>query len=161
MKTSEFLNLLKEHQEKSLVFEYSPQNLVGANYHITEIKNVTYDTVDCGARTDFWKETIVQLWESPKEIEKRDYLTIGKAFSIFEKVNKIKPMDLDSEIKFEYGNEKFHTAQLFVNDFEISNSNLIVKLATQKTACKANEICGVQAEMNVQENACAPGSGCC
>lgn len=161
MKTSEFLNLLKEHQEKALIFEYFPQNLVGANYHITEIKNAVFDTVDCGGQIDFWKETIVQLWESPSEIEKRDYLTAEKALSIFEKVHKIKPMSLNSEIKFEYGNDKFHTAQLFVNDFEIHNQNLIIKLAVQKAECKASELCGVTPEKNVQENACAPGTGCC
>ena len=41
MKTNEFLNLLKEHTDKSLLFEYKQGHFVGANYHITEIKNIT------------------------------------------------------------------------------------------------------------------------
>jgi len=57
MKTKEFLFLLNEHQNKSLLFEYKEGQFVGANYHITEIKNITVDAVDCGAGTDFWKET--------------------------------------------------------------------------------------------------------
>lgn len=63
MKTEEFLQILKQHQDKSLLFEYAPNLLVGANYHITEIKHITVDSVDCGAGVDAWKETIVQLWE--------------------------------------------------------------------------------------------------
>ena len=75
MKTQEFLDLLRDHQGKSLLFQYSVNNLVGANYHITEVKNITVESVDCGAGVDFWKETIIQLWESPSEIGKTEYMS--------------------------------------------------------------------------------------
>ena len=52
MKTQEFLELLKENQNKSLLFDYKNGALVGANYHITEVKNISIDAVDCGARRD-------------------------------------------------------------------------------------------------------------
>ena len=98
MKTNEFLTLLKENTDKSLVFEYAPGQLVGANYHITEVKNITVDSVDCGAGTDFWKETIIQLWESPQELGKRDYMTAYKAMGILNKVDKIKPMEIFKDV---------------------------------------------------------------
>ncbi len=161
MKTSEFLNVLKNNQGKALIFEYLPGKYVGSNYHITEVKNTIFDTVDCGANTDFWKETIVQLWESPSEIEKKEYLSVYKALTILKKVDKIKPMSLDAEIKFEYGNKKFHTTQLFINDFEILNSNLIIKLAVQKATCKAEETCGIVINKNTEVGTCTEGSGCC
>jgi hypothetical protein len=162
MKTSEFLNLLKENQGKALIFEYAPDKFVGANYHITEVKNTTYDTVDCGSGTNFWKETIVQLWESPSEVDKKNYLSADKTLAILEKVDQIKPMVLDAEIKFEFGNEKFHAAQLFVNDYEILNTNLIIKLANIKVDCKAKETCGVPVENKLEASvSCCEGSGCC
>ena len=68
MKTHEFLTILNEHQDKRLYFEYQPNQLVAPNYHITEIKHVHIDSVDCGAQTDNWTETVVQLWESPMEL---------------------------------------------------------------------------------------------
>ena len=37
----------------------------------------------------------------------------------------------------------FHTAQLFVNDYEIRGNNLLLKLAVEQTDCKAKELCGV------------------
>ena len=70
MKTKELFNILNSNQDKALLFEYAPNLLVGANYHITEVKHIKVDSVDCGARVDNWNETIVQLWESPDELEK-------------------------------------------------------------------------------------------
>lgn len=162
MKTKEFLSLLKENTDKSLVFEYAPGQSVGANYHITEVKNITIDSVDCGASTDFWKETIIQLWESPKEIGKRDYMTSQKALDILNKVDKIKPMEKGVEVKFEYSNSVFHTAQLYVLSHQINEHQLILHLGVEKTDCKAKETCGVPEKAEtVIEAACTPGGGCC
>lgn len=162
MKTNEFLSLLQENPNKSLLFEYKEGQFVGANYHITEIKNITVDSVDCGAGVDFWKETIIQLWESPDEHEKEEYMSAYKALGILNKVDSIKPMEKEVEVKFEYSNPKFHTAQLFVNDFTIDQNNLIMKLSIEKTDCKARETCGVSVETESKEEACCtPGGGCC
>lgn len=54
-------------KSKSLLFEYNPNALLGVNYHITEVKHVVIDSVDYGANTNSWNETIIQLWESPYE----------------------------------------------------------------------------------------------
>ena len=163
MNTQQLFDLLKDHTDKSLLFEYTSGQLVGANYHITEVKHLKIDSVDCGARTDAWNETIIQLWESPSEIGKTEYMSVYKALSILNKVGRMKPYDFNSEVKFEYSNSLFHTAQLFVNDYEIHGNNLLLKLAVEKTDCKAKEACGVPETVGAEtnENACAPGSGCC
>ncbi|MFD0861126.1 DUF6428 family protein [Sungkyunkwania multivorans] len=163
MKTSEFLQTLQANQEKSLLFQYMPNQLVGANYHITEVKNIMVESVDCGARSDSWNETVIQLWESPSEIGKTEYMTAYKALAILKKVDRMRAMDQEAEVKFEYGNALFHTAQLFVNDFEIKGSNLIVNLAVTKTDCKAKEDCGIPETVSSESAsaACLPGSGCC
>ena len=72
------------------MFEYAPNLLVGANYHITEVKHITVDSVDCGAQTDSWKETIIQLWESPNELGKTEFMSAYKALAILKKVGKMK-----------------------------------------------------------------------
>jgi hypothetical protein len=162
MKTNEFLSLLNENTNKSLVFEYAPGQLIGANYHITEVKNISIDSVDCGTGTDFWKETIIQLWESPKEIGKRDYMTSQKALDILNKVDQIKPMEKKVEVKFEYSNSVFHTAQLYVLSHKTTDQQLLIRLGVEKTDCKAKETCGVpEMAETVSQAACAPGSGCC
>ena len=162
MKTLELLQLLEKHNDSALLFEYSTGQLVGANYHITEVKHIKIDSVDCGSQTDAWNETVIQLWESPSEIGKTEYMDAGKALSILKKVGTMKPYDLDSEVKFEYSNSLFHTAQLFVNDYTLSDNQLLFKLAIEKTDCKAKETCGVpDKEELVEEECCSPGGGCC
>lgn len=164
MKTQELFSILKEYQYKALLFEYAPNLFVGANYHITEVKHISIDSVDCGGMTDNWNETVIQLWESPSKLGKRDFMKVDKAIEIFDRVASMKPYDLEAEVKFEYSNAKFHTAQLFVNDFEIQDDNLIIKLAIEKTDCKAKSTCGVQdAETTIaeEEPCCSPAGNCC
>ncbi|MGM5468992.1 DUF6428 family protein [Flavobacteriaceae bacterium LMO-SS05] len=165
MKTQDFFTLLEQHQDKALMFEYAPNQLVAANYHITEVKHLTIDSVDCGSQTDDWKETIIQLWESPSEIGKKDYMSIYKALAILKKVGKMKAYTLDAEVKFEYSNATFHTAQLFVNDYDIDGQSLVIKLGVEKTDCKAKAACGVSEVLepvgsNV-EPCCSPDGNCC
>lgn len=161
MKTQEFLTLLTEHSGKALLFEYTPGKFVNANYHITEIKNIMVDSVDCGAGTDSWKETIIQLWESPEEVGKTEFMKAFKALGILKKVDGIRAMDREAEVRFEYSNPTFHTAQLFVSDVLWDASKLVVKLAVKKTDCKAKDTCGIPTETIETSASCAPGSGCC
>lgn len=160
MKTSEFFNLLETHKDKALLFSYTPGKWVGANYHITEVKHLKIDSVDCGIGTDAWNETIIQVWESPSEIDKKEFMSVYKALGILKKVGKMKAYDLDAEVKIEYGNDRFHTAQLFISDYGIVQGQLQLHLAVEKTDCKAKDACGIP-EVAVEESSCTPGGGCC
>ncbi|WP_196896119.1 DUF6428 family protein [Aureivirga marina] len=157
MKTREFYEIIKRSGEKPLLFEYATNVLVGANYHLTEVKNILVESVDCGAVPHNWKETVLQLWENPLELGKTSYMTCAKAASIMDKVDKIRPIDFATEVKVEYGNKVFHTTQLNVRRILETDRYVLIKLATEKTQCKAPELCGAPEE----ENSCAPGSGCC
>jgi len=161
MKTQDFLNALQNNPNKSLLFEFAPNQLVGANYHITEVKHITVDSIDCGAQTDSWKETIIQLWESPYELGKTEFMSVYKALGILNKVGKMKTYVSDAEVKIEYGNATFHATQLFVDRLEARGTNLIVKLSVQKTDCKAKELCGLPEEPTTAQSSCSPNSGCC
>jgi hypothetical protein len=119
MNTQTFLNILKNNLNKELLFEYAPDKFVSANYHITEIKNLTIDAVDCGGKANSWKETVVQLWENPLEIGKRRYMTTTKAVEIFDRVNSINPLLLNTLVKIE------------------NDQSIMVKLHADSTQCKA------------------------
>ena len=165
MKTKELLSVLEKNQNKGLLFEYAPNLLVGANYHITEVKHMKIDSVDCGGKTDAWNETIIQLWESPKELGKRDYMKVEKATEILNRVGELKPYIYDAEVKFEYSNAAFNTAQLYVQDFETTNKSLIFKLSIEDTRCKANDVCGIpkteEKVLETQSSSCDPESNWC
>lgn len=166
MKTQELFSILEQYKDKELVFEYLPNQFVAPNYHITEVKHISVDSVDCGAQTDSWKETVIQLWESPMEIDKTNHMSVLKALGILNKVGKMKSYISNAEIKFEYSNKTFHTAHLFVNDFIIKDKQLIFKLGVEQTDCKAKELCGVavddtKEEITNEEPCCSPTGNCC
>jgi len=159
MKTKEFISILKENKNKALLFEYAENQFAGTNYHLTEVKNVTFETVDCGGNTNDWKETHIQVWESPSEVGKEYYLTVDKAMAILERVDSINSLWLETEVKVEFGNTDFHTSILSVSETVSESNKLIVKLFANETGCKAPNICGVPETK--EEEACCSGSGCC
>jgi len=159
MKTKEFISILKENKNKALLFEYAENQFAGTNYHLTEVKNVTFETVDCGGNTNDWKETHIQVWESPSEVGKEYYLTVDKAMAILERVDSINSLWLETEVKVEFGNTDFHTSILSVSETVSESNKLIVKLFANETGCKAPDICGVPETK--EEEACCSGSGCC
>ena len=158
MTTQEFLDILTQNPSLPLYFEYQTGQFVRSDYHITEIKNVTYDTVDCGGVQNTWQETIVQLWENAIP-EPQHSVDTTKALKIFEVVEKTRPTFKDTEIRFEYGNASFHTAVLAVDSVDVSDK-IVVRLQGMKTTCKANDR-AAEATFQGLELACTPGSGCC
>jgi hypothetical protein len=144
MKLNRFLETLRAHTNKALLFEYQEGNYAGANYHITEVKNVDIHSVDCRGKSNAWKETVIQLWESPAEIGKREYMTVDKAVQIFDRVDSINPLWLDTEVKIEYGNAHFHTAVMTIHNMEITEDAVIIQLFVTATQCKASTTCGIQ-----------------
>ena len=159
MNVQEILTTLKENRNKALLFEYTANKVAGTNYHLTEIKNVTFETVDCGGNTNDWKETHFQLWESPKEIGKEEYMTVDKVIDIIERVHSIRPLWLETEVKVEFGNEDFHTSILSIADTDSQTDKLIIKLHTTETGCKASDVSDVPKE--VEEESCCSGTSCC
>ncbi|MDN3641177.1 DUF6428 family protein [Lutimonas halocynthiae] len=180
MKVSEFIKVLEEQKNKELLFSYTKDKLVGANYHLTEVKNVQFDTTDCGGKTNFWEETHFQLWESPTELGKRDYMTTDKILAIINRVDSIKAIKKDTDLKMEYGNDTFATAVMPVKHIEFDEKRVYINLFSEATRCKANDVCGIsgveidtespifdqqkpKAKLSELQEAssCNPNSGCC
>ncbi|RLD77066.1 MAG: hypothetical protein DRJ07_15260 [Bacteroidetes bacterium] len=157
MKLKDFIKTLEQNLDKELIFEYAPGKIAGANYHLTEVKNVQFDTTDCGGKTNFWKETHFQIWESPNEIGKTEFMKIDKILSILKKVDGIKLLLLDTELKIEYGNDNSPTSVMPIEEIQIYDDKLIVCLFSEATRCKANDVCGIETE----ETSCCDTTVCC
>ena len=135
MTTNQFLNTLRENQGKELVFEYRQEFFVPMAYHITEVKNLHIEAVDCGGRPSDDFQTVVQLWVSGDEQVERNMLT-EKALKIFDIVDKMKPMRGDADILFEWGNEYLPTSNYSPKDIEITDNQVVVKMFVPPTVCK-------------------------
>jgi len=159
MKLNDFIKTLEQNLDKGLKFKYAPGEFAGANYHLTEIKNVQFDTTDCGGKTNFWKETHFQIWENPIEIDKTEFMKTDKILAILKKVDGIKSLLLDTELKIEYGNVNFPTSVMPIEDVQIYENKLIVSLFSEATRCKANDVCGISVE--TEETSCCETTKCC
>lgn len=165
MKTNELFTLLKQHNNKELLFGYNDTQLIAKNYHITEVKHTTIKAVDCGGSMDTWNETIIQLLE-PKTYNEEAAMSCFKAAGILNKVGKMVAYDTDAVVKFEYGNANFHTAHLPVDQVLVGDDKIIIQLSTDTTQCKAADACGLTLDELVtteeaNDASCTPGGGCC
>ena len=151
MTTKEFLNLLDENADKELVFEYRKDQFVPAAYHITEVKNVHIDSVDCGGRPSESFETVVQLWISGTEVKDKG-MSAGKALKIFEKVDSIKPLRYNTDLFIEWGDENLPTSNYAIEAVDNGPDKVTLKLFVPATACKP------RLELSVLGNA---SKGCC
>ena len=157
MTTKEFLDLLSENQEKQLVFEYAKGQFVPKAYHITEVKNLYFESVDCGGIEHEERQTIVQLWTSPVEF-KNKYMESGKALKIMEKVDGIRPINRDTELFFEYGNSQLPTSNYSVKKVKVEDDKVVLKMYVQPTACKPAELKNIE---NLATACCGSSSKCC
>ncbi len=139
MNTREFLQLLRSNPSKELLFEYQTGKTIPKAYHITEVKSVHVDSVDCGGKSHAYDETVVQLWTNPKEKKER-YMEVSKALKIMDIVDGKKPLLQDTPIFFEYGDEETPTAVYTINKVENGGDYLNLKLSVSPTACKPRKL---------------------
>ncbi len=159
MKTNELIALLNENSSKQLIFEYQKGAFTQPDYHITEVKNLSIEAINCGGGVESWNETVIQLWENPYSTELGPTMKTDKAFQILERVQREKPLNGEAEARFEYGNSRFHTCIQSVKEIAYTDRALIISLGEVKADCKYKEACGI--EIPLSESKCSPGSGCC
>lgn len=136
MTTQEFLNQLEGHPQKPLVFEYGGGKTVAPGYHVTEVMNLTYETVDCGGQANFWRETVVQL-QGPGSKDEPEFMRTDKFLGIYHRVAASVPVRPDSEMRLEYGDSETPAVHYHVGSVETEGEAVIVRLSPPGVTCKA------------------------
>jgi uncharacterized protein DUF6428 len=146
MKTKEFVDMLRAAPDKRLLIVNSEDQAVHSGYHLTEIKAVSYDTVDCGGQTNRWSETVLQLWV-PEEADD-DFMKAGKFARIFDSVRASVPLREDTDVRIEYGDDNFFSSVYDVCSITADADTVRVLLEPPRTTCKARDrrTAGVQAD---------------
>jgi len=157
MKTNEFISALRAAPSNQLIFADRDGHAVPSGYHLTELKAASFETVDCGGQTNRWQETIVQLWV-PSHAD-NEYMTAAKFLRIFDKVRGMIPLDLDAEIRVEYGDDNFFPSTYHIRSVTHEQSTTRVLLEPPRTTCKARDrrIAGQQ----VTASCCFPATRSC
>jgi len=158
MKTNEFISTLRAAPSNQLIFADLDGHAVHSGYHLTELKAASFETVDCGGQVNRWRETIVQLWVSSRA--DNDYMTAAKFLKIFDKVRGLIPVDLDAEIRVEYGDDNFFPSTYHVRSMTDDQTTTRVLLEPPHTTCKARD--RRVETLSTTDSCCAPPTEeCC
>jgi hypothetical protein len=153
MNTQEFLSKLETLPNQALIFDYG-DGQVKPGYHVTEVMNVTYESMDCGGQANFWRETIVQLM-GPGIKDKAEYMSTQKFLNIYKKVAASVPVRGESEIRFEYGDARHPAIHYHLGDIRQAADAITVYLTQPGVTCKASD------RGTCQPSAAASDARCC
>jgi len=152
---------LNGQAQRPLEFWLNGELLVGPGYHVTEVKAVTIEAMDCGGKAASWRETVIQLMDGSAEEAKAGFMTNRKFLAIYDRVTRKIPVRDEAEVRFEYGNDRSPALQYHVRQIEAQAERVIVHLQTPGVQCKAGDACGAPSRSTGEVEGCAPESGCC
>src|ERR1700690_153393 len=100
MNLAELKAILREHQEKQLIFLLPDGDSIPPDFHVTEVGHVVKNFVDCGGTVRSAAACVLQAWTAAGDHGHR--LSAGKLASILELARAVVPSDdLDVEIEYE------------------------------------------------------------
>ena len=140
MQVSDFLEKVDRYGDLPLLFELSSGHVVQGGYHVTEIKNASYETIDCGNSLHTWHEVVVQLWVPSEASVDDGWMPTGKFRKIWDAVDGRLALHRNAEIRFEYGDSQHLTSNYQVQGLVETEDGLVVQLAPPRTMCKPREI---------------------
>ncbi|WP_205747000.1 DUF6428 family protein [Deinococcus sp. KSM4-11] len=158
--TAALLDALRSPSQRPLEFWLLGQPLIGPGYHVTEVKAVSIEAMDCGGKAASWRETVIQLMDGSAQEAEAGFMTTRKFLAIYDRVTRRIPVRDEAEVRFEYGNAASPALQYHVSHVDEQAGRTIVHLRTPGVQCKAGDSCG-QPAAEAQAEGCAPASGCC
>ncbi len=143
MKTASFLAALRRHADLPLAFRLGSArtSALAPGYHLTEVKRVAYETMDCGAMTHRWFETQFELWVPPLigALPGRAAMPAEKFLQIVDRVQGTLPLDGETEARV-HAALGGHPAALYeIAAVSPLGGQLVVELTPDRTRCKAAE----------------------
>lgn len=149
---------------KPMRFTVNGQQLVPNDFHVTEVKKVSIESLDCGGGASAWHELVIQLW-SPREDNTAAPMTAEKFSGILAKAAAL-PL-LDGEfVRFEYAPVGQPAVQYALGGLSSAGEALNIELVAPQVACKPQQRRELS-ELSVTgaSTCCAPSlataTGCC
>jgi len=167
MNWNEIYTILSSYPNKIISFQWDEDYVIRNGYHLTEIKVVAVNSVDCGGIMNAWREIVLQLWE-PDSKNAQEVLTAEKFLQIVKTVKELMPLDGHLPVKIEFGNQQHETRQVQLKEVQIKDDELLFFAESYLPGCKAldrGESCGPLKPKiklsDIQNNSCNLESGCC
>ena len=153
MKLSAFKKILSELD--TLKFQLSDGRFVPAHFHITELGNVTRNYIDCGGTLRQENKLSIQLWVASDNDHR---LKPSKVLDILKLAEKqFEFSNIDVEVEYQ---------QSTIGRFKLSFDGSVFQLMNTRTACLAQDKCGISQEkprvrFTASGLSCNPESNCC
>lgn len=146
------LDTLAGHKDKSLIFHYEGRD-VRPSYHVTEVKTGAFRGLDCGANTEQWNETFIQLWDI--EEDNRGHMPVWKFLAIIGKVGQAVGFDLDAKLTFEVS-DGVRPMQIYRADRIETADAVRVYLSARPSSCKPRDRWLAQETGRAEAACCGP-----
>ncbi|GHG10105.1 hypothetical protein GCM10017783_23260 [Deinococcus piscis] len=144
--TASFLETLCRAPAVPLEFRLNGNTLVPAGYHVTEIKAVTVDSVDCGGRKNAWQGTVVQLMDGTPAEARQGFMLTQKFLDIYDRVSGQIPVQDAAVLRFEYGNLSTPAMQYHFMGVEVQAARVVAEVQPPGVMCKATGVSSTQGQ---------------
>ena len=139
MKTSSFLTALRDNAALPLVFR-AGHEIVSPGYHLTEVKRVAYETMDCGAMTHRWAESHFEIWvPAASSGSDRGHMAAEKFLRIVDRVEAELALNGDAEARIHAALNGQAAALYDIEWVTARDGKVWVELTPDRTRCKAAE----------------------
>lgn len=135
MNTQEFLENLNTHVTSRLRFILPKGKEIKGDLHITEVKSIHINSMDCGSNEYEYEETVIQLWNNEDSTKEANWLG-SKAIQIFNEVQSRQKLYLESEAFIEYGDNVMPTSKYSIESIVKAQNDLMINLFVKPTECK-------------------------
>jgi hypothetical protein len=150
------LSTLRAFTDKQLVFSYGGRDVL-PSYHVTEIKSGLFESLDCGAAPEAWRETFIQLWDVPGT--ERAHMKVGKFLAILGKVDERLPLDPEAKLTFEVSDGASAMQLYKAEAMAVTDTQVQVALTHRPSSCKPRD--RWLKEKKAEPAPCAPSKAAC
>lgn len=141
----------------ALTFEVDAQ-IIGAGYHVTELRHSVSTGIDCGGNVETWREARLQLLDGAGETHMR----LGKFRAIVEKSLDRLPELADAPLLVEFSPDNLGLKLMAPDAPVMKDGRVCVSLRNARAQCKPAQ---KNRSLDVSTNACcgvpSTASACC
>lgn len=160
MNLQEFRQAISDHPDLLVQLLLDDGTAIAPHFHVTEVGRVEKQFVDCGGKR---RSTVACVLQTLVATDTDHRLTTTKLAGIMKLVDSL---GLAGDTPVEVEHQERSVSIDVVNSFAATDDTLTFGLAAKKTACLAEDVCGIAPTKSdgfeiVGQDACCGPSGCC
>ena len=128
MKTDHFFELLYEHQDKVLSFEYNEGKRIGVDFKVVSIDHVKTTSITARGKLLESQEVIMSISENKANDASFVNMKVERFIDMLNQVDQIKPFSTNVSLKVRYGNDIMPLTVMNIKGYIIKENYLVICL---------------------------------